>query len=133
VTPQEGLVYTMVMVAAADRDLNAKETARLEALVGHLPAFRSFDRRKLPQTAEACAKLLSGPNGLERTLAAIKKALPDRLATTAFALACDMIAADGSVHLEEMTLLNMLADTLNIDRLEQAAIQFAAGARYRKA
>jgi tellurite resistance protein len=133
VTPQESLIYTMVMVAAADRDLNAKETARLEGLVGHLPVFRSFDPRKLPQAAEACAKLLAGEAGLERTLATIKKALPERLATTAYALACDMVAADGTVALEEMTLLDMLADTLEIDRLQQAAIQFAAGARYRKA
>jgi uncharacterized tellurite resistance protein B-like protein len=132
VTPQEGLIYTMVMVAAADRDLNAMETARLQSLVGHLPAFRSFDQRQLPQVAEACAKSLANENGLERTLAAIKKSLPPRLTTTAYALGCDMVAADGSVALEEMSLLNMLADTLDIDRLQSAAIQFAAGARYRK-
>ncbi len=131
-TPQEGLIYTMVMVAAADGDLNASETKRLEALVGHLPAFRSFDKRKLPQVAEECAKLLSGKNGLERTLAAVRKVLPTRLHTTAFALACDMTAADGKVELEEMTLLNMLADTLDVDPLSQVAIQHAAGARYRK-
>ena len=131
-TPQEGLIYTMVMVAAADGDLNASETKRLEALVGHLPAFRSFDQRKLPQTAEDCAKMLAGKNGIDRTLTAIRKILPPRLHTTAFALACDMIAADGKASLEEMNLLNMLADRLDIDPLSQVAIQHAAGARYRK-
>lgn len=132
-TPQESLIYTMVLVAAADRELKNIEAARLQSLVGHLPAFRGFDVEKLPKVTAACAKLLGSKNGLERTLAAIKKDTPARLADTAYALACDMAAADGKAGLEEMTLLDMLADTLNINRLTQAAIQHAAGARYRKA
>lgn len=132
-TPQDALVYTMVLVSAADRDMSDVQLERLRGLVDRLPIFRRYDQRKLAAAAAACAKLLGGRNGLERSLAAIKKGLPARLAATAYALACDIAAAEGKVKMEEMQLLDMLADTLNVNRLEQEAIHFAAGARYRKA
>lgn len=132
-TPQDALVYTMVLVSAADRDMSDVQLDRLLGLVDRLPVFKRYSQRKLAATAAACAKLLASKNGLERTLAAIKKGLPARLAATAYALACDIAAAEGKVKIEEMQLLDMLADTLDVSRLEQEAIHFAAGARYRKA
>lgn len=132
-TPQDGLVYAMVLVSAADRNMTDLELERLRGLVDRLPIFKRYGQNKLADAAEACAKLLSGKNGLDRTLAAIKKGVPKRLATTAYALACDIAAAEGKVKIEEMQLLDLLADTLDINRLEQEAIHFAAGARYRKA
>lgn len=132
-TPQDGLVYTMVLVSAADRDMSDAQLARLRGLVDRLPVFKKYDQRKLAAAAADCAKMLGGKSGLERVLAAIRKAVPARLVATAYALACDVAAADGAVKIEEMTLLDMLADTLEINRLEQEAIHFAAGARYRKA
>jgi tellurite resistance protein len=133
VTPQDGIVYTMVLVSAADRNMTDMELERLRGLVDRLPVFKRYSQKKLADAAEACAKLLGGKNGLDRCLAAIKKEVPKRLATTAYALACDIAAAEGSVKIEEMQLLDLLADTLDIGRLEQEAIHFAAGARYRKA
>ena len=132
-TPQDGLVYTMVLVSAVDRDMSDAQLERLRGLVDRLPVFKRYDQRKLAAAAAQCVKLLGGRNGLERTVAAIKKALPRRLATTAYALACDLAAADGQVKIEEMQALDMLADALDVNRLEQEAIHFAAGARYRKA
>jgi tellurite resistance protein len=133
VTPQDGLVYAMVLVSAADRNMTDLELDRLRGLVDRLPIFKRYSQSKLADAAEACAKLLSGKNGLDRTLAAIKTAIPTRLVATAYALACDIAAAEGKVKIEEMQLLDLLADALNINRLEQEAIHFAAGARYRKA
>ncbi|MGE0153952.1 MAG: tellurite resistance TerB family protein [Reyranellaceae bacterium] len=131
-TPQDGLVYAMVLVSAADRNMTDLELERLRGLVDRLPIFRRYSQTKLADAAEACAKTLSGKNGLDRTLAAIGKGVPKRLATTAYALACDIAAAEGTVKIEEMQLLDLLADALSINRLEQEAIHFAAGARYRK-
>jgi tellurite resistance protein len=133
VTPQDGLVYAMVLVSAADRNMTDLELDRLRGLVDRLPIFKRYSQSKLADAAEACAKLLSGKNGLDRTLAAVKTAIPTRLVATAYALACDIAAAEGKVKIEEMQLLDLLADALNINRLEQEAIHFAAGARYRKA
>ena len=132
-TPQDGLVYAMVLVSAADRNMTDLELDRLRGLVDRLPIFKRYSQSKLADAAEACAKLLSGKNGLDRTLAAVKTAIPTRLVATAYALACDIAAAEGKVKIEEMQLLDLLADALNINRLEQEAIHFAAGARYRKA
>lgn len=132
-TPQDGLVFTMVLVSAVDRDMSDVQLERLRGLVDRLPVFKRYDQRKLAAAAADCAKMLGGKNGLDRTLAAIKKAVPKRLAATAYALACDIAAAEGKVKIEEMQVLDLLADTLDLNRLEQEAIHFAAGARYRKA
>jgi tellurite resistance protein len=133
VTPQDGIVYAMVLVSAADRNMTDMELERLRGLVDRLPVFKRYSQKKLADAAEGCAKLLGGKNGLDRCLAAIKKDVPKRLATTAYALACDIAAAEGKVKIESMQLLDLLADILDINRLEQEAIHFAAGARYRKA
>ena len=56
--------------------------------------------------------------------------LPAKLAETAYALACDVAAADGQVKQEESRLLEMLRYRLDLDRLAAAAIERAARARY---
>lgn len=132
-TPQDGLVFTMVLVSAVDRDMSDAQLDRLRGLVERLPVFRRYGETRLANTSASCAKMLAGRNGLDRTLAAIGAAVPKRLAATAYALACDIAAAEGKVKIEEMQVLDLLADTLGVSRLEQEAIHFAAAARYRKA
>ena len=60
----------------------------------------------------------------------IAAALPERLRETAYALACDVAAADEKVKQEELRLLELLRHGLEINRLKAAAIEFGAGARY---
>ena len=47
--PHGALIYTMVIVSAADRDMTDAELAIIGDIVGHLPAFRGFDRKHLPK------------------------------------------------------------------------------------
>jgi tellurite resistance protein len=60
----------------------------------------------------------------------VRDALPDRLWETAYALACDVAAADGSLGQEELRLLAEVRHELNIDRLHAAAIERGARARH---
>lgn len=127
---QAALIYAMVMASAADSDMTDSELARIGEIVSHLPAFASFDTERLPEIANDCAVLLSDDDGLDKAFEAMRGVLPDRLRETAYALACDVVAADGMAAQEELRLLEMMRHALDIDRLNAAAIERGAAARY---
>lgn len=124
------LVYTMVLVSAADGDMTDAELAEIGENVRHLPIFHGFDRQRITATAAACADLLSTGDGLDKAVALVRDALPARLRETAYALACDVAAADGKVTPEESRLLEILRHRLDIDRLAAAGIERGAQARH---
>ena len=130
ITHHAALIYTMVLVSAADRSMTDRELTAIGDIVNHLPVFRDYDRKQIPNTAKACAELLADKDGLDQAFALIKRALPQKLRETAYALACDVAAADSNVTLEEMRLLEMIRHHLDIGRLPAAAIERAARARY---
>lgn len=124
------LIYTMVLVSAADRDMTDSELETIGDIVSHWPVFRGYSQNDLTKTAEKCAALLSEEDGLERTLTAIFQGIPESLRETAYALACDVAAADARVSQEELRLLEILRDRMNVGRLEAAAIERATRARH---
>jgi tellurite resistance protein len=124
------LIYTMVLMAAADRDMTDAEMTSIGDMVAHLPVFRDFDRSKIAATASGCVDLLNADDGLDKVLAEIKKALPEKLRETAYALACDVAAADGKVSQEEARLLDLIRYSLAIGKLPAAAIERGARARH---
>lgn len=126
------LIYTMVLVSAADRNMTDSELQTIGDIVKHLPAFRDFDPNKLTGVAQECAGLLSDTKGFDKTLDFIASNLPPRLRETAYALACDIAAADGRASQEELRLLQILRDRLEVGRLPAAAIERGARARYTK-
>ncbi|MDH3472235.1 MAG: tellurite resistance TerB family protein [Rhodospirillales bacterium] len=130
IDPQTALIYTMVMVSAADRDMTDAELQTIGDMVKHLPVFHDYDLSGLTKTAQDCAELLADPDGLDKGLAEIGGALPDKLRETAYALACDVAAADGTVAQEELRLLEWLRHGLKIGRLKAAAIEYGAKVRH---
>ena len=124
------LIYTMVIVSAADSDLPDAELRIIDDIVKDLPVFRDFDRRDLSQALNDCTELLGREHGLEETLRAIKAALPTKLRETAYAIACDLVAADGEASQEELRILELIRDRLNVDRLIATAIERSARARF---
>jgi tellurite resistance protein len=128
--PHGALIYTMVIVSAADANLSDSELQIIGDIIGHLPVFRGFDREELTQRLSGCAESLSGENGLDETLNAIKQALPPKLRETAYAIACDLAAADGKASQEELRVLELIRHRLNIERLTAAAIERGARARF---
>ncbi len=124
------LIYTMVMISASDRDMTDAELRVIGEITSGLPVFKDYNRDLLPATAAACAEILDADDGMEAALAQIEAALPTRLRETAYALACDVAAADGRVHREEIRMLELLRDRLGLDRLVAVAIERAARARF---
>jgi tellurite resistance protein len=125
------LIYTMVIVSAAESDMPDAELRLIGDIVGDLPVFRDFDQRELPSVLNDCTELISRENGLEQTLRVIKAALPAKLRETAYAIACDLVASHGEAGQEELRVLELLRHRLNLEPLIAAAIERGARARFR--
>ena len=130
IDPHGALIYTMVLASAADGNMSDKELGSLGDMVKHLPVFRDFDHHTISKVAGDCSSLLSDENGLDVALTVIHESLPDHLRETAYAVACDVVAADGFATQEELRLLELLRFRLGIDRLHAAAIERGARARH---
>jgi hypothetical protein len=130
--PHGALIYTMALVTGAESRISKTERNIIGDIVGHLPVFGSFDHGKLAGHLNDCADMLSREDGLDDALDAIKEALPQRLRETAYAIACDLIASDGSATQEELQLLELMRERFEIDRLIAAAIERGARARFQK-
>lgn len=127
----EALIYVMVTTAAVDGTISDSELRRIGAVVSHLPVFADFEVEELVPVAEACGKVLSGKDGLNKVLELVAKHLPERLHETAYALAVEVAAADLKVAQEELRFLDMLRDKLDLSKLVVAAIERGARARHR--
>ena len=125
------LIYTMVIVSAADSEMPDAELRIIGDIVGDLPVFSDFDKGKLSRILQDCTELIGRENGLEQILKVIKSALPAKLRETAYAIACDLVASDGEASQEELRVLELLRDRLNIEPLIAAAIERGARARFR--
>jgi len=123
------LIYVMVLVSAADRNMTDAEIRAIGEEVQRLPVFRDYDIDRLPQAASECAAFLNAEDGLDKVLKIVTTALPEKLRETAYALACDIAVADGKLAQEELRLLQMIRHRLDLDRLHSAAIERAARAR----
>ena len=124
------LIYTMVLASAADSEMTDPEVTRMGIIINNLPVFQDYDHAKLSDTAAKCVEILNGDDGLDKVLHLIREALPAKLRETAYAIACDVVAADLSASQEELRLLEMLRHKLDVERLAAAAIERGARARH---
>jgi tellurite resistance protein len=123
------LIYVMVTISAVDRTMNDEELARIGEIVSNLPVFADFNQEDLVKSAEACGEILSADGGLEQVLRLVQERLPKKLRETAYAIALEIAAADHMVKPEEIRFLELLSDSLELDRLTIAAIERGIRAR----
>jgi tellurite resistance protein len=129
-TAQDALVALMITVSASDATIRTSELLTIQSIVNHLPIFAGFDEDRLEGIAQTVFDLLEEEDGLDAILGLVKGALPDTHNETAYALACDVAAADGSVRQTELELLRELRYEFDIDPLHAAAIERGARARH---
>jgi tellurite resistance protein len=127
------LIYIMVMASIADSDMTDSEIETISSMVNRMPVFANYDHARLRSTLDECVVLLQQPDGLEIALDKINRNLPPKLRETAYAVACDVVAADGEASQEELRLLEMLRHEISVDRLTAAAIERGARARHTRA
>ena len=129
-THQDALVALMVAVSASDNDIRTAELVKIQSAVNMLPVFADFDLDHLNTISQVVFDLFEQEDGLDALFGLVREALPERLYETAYALACDVAAADGTLEEAELRLLEEMRYELNIDRLHAAAIERGARARH---
>jgi len=133
ISHHSALIYVMVLIAASDRVMSEKEMRAIGDLVKHLPVFADFEEHRLVHVSQECASILQEKDGLDAVLGLVKEALPDHLRETAYWLALEIALSDSRVMLEEVRVLELIRRTLGIERLEAAALERGARARYQVA
>jgi hypothetical protein len=127
------LVYTMVIIAAADGSMSEKELKIIGELTKSLPSFIGFDHSRLLGVCQECAQILQEPDGADAVVGLIDEGLPDILHETAYWVALEVALADRRIALEEIRMLDVLRRRLEIDKLTAAAIERGARAKYQVA
>ena len=130
--PQDALVAVMIATSAADEAMTPSEFREINSIVDLLPVFIGYDKDRVAQVGALVADLFAEEDGLDALLGLVKDALPDHLRETAYALACDVAAADGRVEMSELRMLEELRHELNVGRLASAAIERGARARHQR-
>lgn len=128
---QDCLVAVMIAVSASDENIRTSELVTIQSIVNHLPIFSNYDVDRIKTVAAMVLDLLSEVDGLDALFGLIRGSLPKSLNETAYAMACDVAAADGEMRQEELRMLQEIRYELYIDRLHGAAIETAARARFR--
>lgn len=131
-SPQEALVAIMIGVSAADENLSTNELLSITRMVDNLPAFDGFDRERLKVVSRTVLHLFNQEDGLDLLFQRARAALTPPLYETAYALACDVAAADSHAFQIELEFLLELRHALGIDRLTAAAIEKGAAVRHRR-
>jgi len=125
-TPQDCLVALMIAVSASDEVVRTSELVTIQRIVNHLPVFAGFDNDRITLISRIVFDLLEEEDGLDALFGLIRDDLPEKLFETAYALACDVVAADGTIDTPELRMLEEIRHELAIDRLHAAAIERGA-------
>ena len=130
-TPEDTLIAIMIAASVSDEAIRTSELVTIERMVNHLPVFADYDIERIKQVSNTVFDILAEEEGLDILWDAVRRTLPERLFDTAYAMACDCIAADGKARENELRLLEDMRYELNIERLLAAAIEVGARARHR--
>ena len=127
---QDALVAVMVAVSAADEDVPTSELLAISRIVDHMPIFAEYDIDRIARVSKSVFSLFEDEDGIEALFGLVRDALPKRFFETAYALACDVAAADGALRQTELRMLEEIRGELAIDRLHAVAIEWGARARH---
>lgn len=132
-SPPDCLVALMIATSMSDETVRAAELVQITTILGNLPVFAAYDPERVTGVGRRVMGLLEHEDGLDRLFALVRDCLPRRLWETAYALACDVAAADSRITEPEARMLEEIREELEIDRLHAAAIERGARARYQPA
>ena len=127
---QDALVAVMIAVSASDQNMRTAELVAIQRMVNHMPVFAAYDPDRIRRVARTVFDLFEEEDGLDALFGLIRDALPQRLNETAYALACDVVTADGKHNEVELRMLEEVREELAIDRLHAAAIEWGTRVRH---
>ena len=129
-SPQDALVAVMIATCVSDEHVRTSELVTIDRIVHHLPVFARYDDDRTRRVATLVFDLFEEDDGLDALFGLVREALPEGLNETAYAMACDVAAADGKLAETELRMLEEIRHELDISRLAAAAIERGARARH---
>lgn len=129
-SPQDALVAVMVAESASDENITNSELMSITRIVDHMPIFADYDSARIKTVSQVVFDLFEVEDGLDALFGIIRDGLPEELYETAYAMACDVAAADGRLRQGELEFMAEIRYELEIDRLHGAAIERGARARH---
>ena len=127
---QDALIAVMVAASASDQNIRTAELVAIQRMVNHMPVFADYDADRIRRVSQIVFDLFEEEDGLDALFGLIRAALPERLNETAYALACDVVTADGNHSQVELQMLEEVREELEIERLHAAAIEWGARVRH---
>ena len=110
----DAMVAILVASVAADGELKVEEAVRMSGILSATRAIQEAGQGSITGMAERAVALLIH-HGLPAVLTACAKAIPVDLRPTAFALATDLVLADGRIGDREKGFIDELQAVLLID------------------
>ncbi|WP_026079615.1 tellurite resistance TerB family protein [Spirulina subsalsa] len=111
--PAEGFAAIMLLVVAADGYLADDEVSLLNTTLGRMKLYRSYSVDVMRRMFDNIGGILRR-EGADALFNAAIATLPHDLYDTAFAIATDLVLADGQVSQEEEDLLGSLCRALDL-------------------
>jgi tellurite resistance protein len=113
--PAEAFAAIALIAVAGDGYLSDAEIRIIGATLSRMQLFRSYPSEVLGRMFEKLAIIMQR-QGTDTLLRAAISSLPYELHETAFAVATDIVLADGEVTQEEEEILNWLCNALNVSK-----------------
>ncbi|MBE9115065.1 tellurite resistance TerB family protein [Lusitaniella coriacea LEGE 07157] len=113
--PAEAFAAVMLIIVAADGYLSNEEISLLNTVLGRMKLFRSYSRDVMQRMFDKLGNFLRR-EGNEALFNAAMATLPHDLYETTFAIATDLVLADGEVSPEEEALLGSLCSAMELSQ-----------------
>ncbi|MBT6925219.1 MAG: tellurite resistance TerB family protein, partial [Marinovum sp.] len=88
----------MIAISASDTNIRTAELVKIQSAVNNLPIFADYDIDRVNLMSQTVFDLFEQEDGLDALFGLIRDNLPERLFETAYALSCDVAAADGTLR-----------------------------------
>ncbi|HEV8360604.1 MAG TPA: tellurite resistance TerB family protein [Candidatus Thermoplasmatota archaeon] len=112
-TPAEGFTGIAVAAVAADGVITQDEVAGLAVSLARTRLFKESNPRQINASFEKVVKIAK-EKGVDELLKLSSQAIPGELRPTAFAIATDLVFADGDVSESEKKYLEKIQHTLGV-------------------
>ncbi|WP_088240044.1 tellurite resistance TerB family protein [Calothrix rhizosoleniae] len=112
-SPPEAVAAITLAAIASDGYMSEEEVNSICVILPRMKLFQSYTKDKIMGMIEKLLNFLQ-QEGIDALFNAAQASLPENLRESAFALATDMVLADGVVTKEEQGFLNDLYHSLGI-------------------
>jgi uncharacterized tellurite resistance protein B-like protein len=113
-TLDEAFMTLLIAAMEANQHTSAAEAARAHHIIWSMKRFRRKSGETVGRLIEDSRSIVEA-RGVPSAIDTAAAVIPARLRSAAFAVACDLILADGRIEPAERRFLHRLADDLGLD------------------